>query len=107
MKRVILAGSICALILMASAPGIRPRADASRYPVHEQKEDYSIGAALIPTAQAKKMFAANLDRAGYVVVEVGVFPASGKEWFLLRHQAQSAKLRKGQWPARGLDFWWR
>ena len=79
MKRVVIAGVAGAFILLASAPGIRPRADASRYPVHEEKEDYSVGAALIPQAQAKKMFAANLDRAGYVVVEVGVFPASGKD----------------------------
>ena len=79
MKRVIMAGLAGAFILLASAPGIRPRADANRYPVHQERDDFSIGAALIPTAQAKKMFAANLERAGYVVVEVGVFPAAGKD----------------------------
>jgi hypothetical protein len=79
MKKVIVTAVICAVILMASAPGIRPRADANSYPVHQEREDYSIGAALIPPTQVKKMFAANLNRAGYVVVEIGVFPAPGKE----------------------------
>lgn len=79
MRRVIPTGVTCAAILMASSPGIRPRADANSYPVHQERDDYSIGAALIPPAQVKKMFAANLDRAGYVVVEVGVFPTPGKD----------------------------
>jgi hypothetical protein len=79
MKKVILTGVVTALILMASAPGIRPRADANSYPVHQERPDYSIGAALIPAAQVKKMFAANLNHAGYVVVEIGVFPAAGKD----------------------------
>lgn len=79
MKRAIPAAVACAFILTASSPGIRPRADASSYPVHQQRDDYSIGAALIPPDQAKKMFAANLNRAGYIVVEVGVYPAAGKD----------------------------
>jgi hypothetical protein len=79
MKKTLLAASSCAFLLIAASPGIRPRADADRYPSHQQKDEYSIGAALIPQAQAKKMFAANLDRAGYLVVEVGVFPAPGKD----------------------------
>ena len=79
MKRVALTGLVCALILSAQAPGIRPRTDAASYPVHQERDDYSIGAALIPPALMKKMFAANLNRAGYVVVEVGIFPGSGKD----------------------------
>jgi hypothetical protein len=79
MKKVILTIAVCAVILTASAPGIRPRADANSYPVHQQGEDYSIGAALIPPAQVKKMFAADLNRAGYVVVEIGVFPTPGRD----------------------------
>jgi len=79
MKRAVLAGMIAALNLMASAPGIRPRADANSYPAHQERTDLSIGAALIPPALVKKTFAANLSRAGYVVIEVGVFPAAGKD----------------------------
>ena len=79
MKRAILSGGACAVILLASSPGIRPRADANSYSVHQQRDDYSIGAELIPPAQVKKMFAANLNHGGYVVVEVGVYPAQGKD----------------------------
>jgi hypothetical protein len=64
---------------MAAAPGIRPRADAESYPSHTQQADFSIGAALIPPDQAKKMFKVDMNHAGYVVVEVGVFPAPGKD----------------------------
>ena len=77
MKRTITAGLVSAFLLMASAPGIRPRADAGSYPSHQEKQDLSIGAALIPPDQAKKMFAADLNHHGYVVVEVGVFPGPG------------------------------
>jgi len=79
MKRTVLAGVVSALLLMASAPGIRPRADAGSYPSHQEKQDLSIGAALIPPDQAKKMFAADLNHHGYVVIEVGVFPGPGKD----------------------------
>ncbi len=79
MKRAIPAVGVFTALLMASAPGIRPRADANSYPVHQEPGDYSIGAALIPPAQVKKIFVANLDRAGYVVIEIGVFPAAGKD----------------------------
>ena len=68
-----------ATLLMAGSPGIRPKADAQSYPAHQQQADYSIGAVLIPPDQVKKMFKSDLNRAGYVVVEVGVFPASGKD----------------------------
>jgi hypothetical protein len=79
MKRTVLAGVVSAFLLMASAPGIRPRADADSYPSHQEKQDLSIGAALIPPDQAKKMFAADLNHHGYVVIEVGVFPGPGKD----------------------------
>ena len=79
MKKVGLAFLLLAALLMASSPGIRPRADAQSYPAHEEQPDYSIGAALIPPAQVKKMFKADLNHAGYIVVEVGVFPAPGKD----------------------------
>ena len=85
MKKAVLAGLVSALLLMASAPGIRPRADADSYPSHQTKENLSIGAALIPPAQVKKMFAADLNHAGYVVVEVGVFPGPGRDVDLYPH----------------------
>jgi hypothetical protein len=64
---------------MAASPGIRPRADAQSYPAHIEKADYSIGAVVISPEQVKKMFKLDLNHAGYVVVEVCVFPARGKD----------------------------
>jgi hypothetical protein len=79
MKKAVLTLSLCAALLMAASPGIRPRAGAESYPVHREDADYAIGAALIPPDQVKKMFKLDLNHAGYVVVEVGVFPAPGKD----------------------------
>ena len=70
---------ICTTLLMAASPGIRPRADASNYPVHREQADFSIGAFLLPSEQVKKMFKRDLNHAGYVVIEIGVFPAPGKD----------------------------
>ncbi len=67
------------LTLEAASPGIRPRADAASYPSNRGEADFSIGAWLIPPDQVKKMFKLDMNRAGYVVVEVGVFPAPGKD----------------------------
>lgn len=79
MKRIVLPVLLVTLPLLAASPGIRPRADAASYPSSHNEADFSIGAWLIPPDQAKKMFKLDLNHAGYVVVEVGVFPAPGKD----------------------------
>jgi hypothetical protein len=79
MKKAVLSLLIFAVVLLAGAPGIRPRADANSYPAHQEQADFSIGAVVIPPQQAKKMFKLDLSHAGYVVVEVGIFPAAGKD----------------------------
>jgi hypothetical protein len=66
-------------LLLAGSPGIRPRADANSYPAHQQQPDYAVGAVLIPPDQAKKMFKLDMNHAGYLVVEVGIYPAPGKD----------------------------
>ena len=79
MKKALLFLLPSALVLIAASPGIRPRADANSYPVHQEQTDFSIGAVVIPPQQVKKMFKPDLNHAGYVVIEVGVFPAAGKD----------------------------
>lgn len=64
--------------MAAASPGIRPRAEATRYPASSNQSDFAIGAWLVPSDQAKKMFKLDLNHAGYVVVEVGVFPTSNR-----------------------------
>jgi hypothetical protein len=79
MNRAVMVFLISTFVLWATSPGIRPRADASSYPTHNNQPDFSIGAALIPPDLAKKMFKLDMNHAGYVVVEVGVFPAPGRD----------------------------
>jgi hypothetical protein len=78
MKRGVLYLLLPTLALVAQ-PGLRPRTDANSYSTHVEQADFSIGAALIPPDRVKKMFKLDLSRAGYVVIEVGVFPAPGKD----------------------------
>jgi hypothetical protein len=68
-----------ALLLAAGSPGIRPRASAADYPAHQSVAAFTAGAALIPRSEVKKIFAADVNSGGYTVVEVGVFPAPGRE----------------------------
>ncbi|HEX4168429.1 MAG TPA: hypothetical protein VHZ55_23450 [Bryobacteraceae bacterium] len=79
MKCAVLICLVCSLPMVADSPGIRPRADAANYPANRDTANFSIGAYVVPPDQAKKMFKFDLTHAGYVVVEVGVFPAPGKD----------------------------
>src|ERR1700749_1564275 len=78
MKKAVLAALLSTAAAMAASPGIRPRGDAQSYPVHQDQPNFSIGAVLVAPEQAKKMFKVDLNHAGYVVVEVGIFPGPGK-----------------------------
>jgi hypothetical protein len=64
---------------LARSPGVRPRASAADYPAHQSVAAFSVGAVLIPRSDVKKIFAADLNGGGYVVVEVGIFPSQGRE----------------------------
>src|SRR3954447_16492113 len=79
MTKAVLSLWVCTILLNAASPGIRPRADAQSYPVHQERGDFAIGVFLVPREQVKKMFKPDLGSEGYVVIEVGVFPAPGKD----------------------------
>jgi len=79
MNRVAGLAFFTSALVLAGSPGIRPRSGANDYPAHENAARVSIGAAVIPAAEVKKIFAADLDKAGYVVVEAGVFPVNGHD----------------------------
>lgn len=49
------------------------------YPAYQATAAFTVGAAVIPPSDVKKIFAADLNRAGYIVVEAGVFPSPGKD----------------------------
>src|SRR5580704_2073554 len=70
-------GSLCLLLTLAIAfagDGIPPRGSAEDYPAHQVSGSIAIGAAFVTPAQVKKLFGEDLDKRGYVVFEVGMFP---------------------------------
>jgi hypothetical protein len=69
----------CVALLSAGSPGIRPRASGADYPAHQATAAFTAGAAVIPRNDVKKIFAADLNSAGYMVVEAGVFPSPGHD----------------------------
>jgi hypothetical protein len=74
MKRlacVCLAGG---LLLAGDGNGIRPRGNATDYPAHETSGGITVAGAVIPPDECRRMFSADLDKAGYVVIEVAIYP---------------------------------
>lgn len=63
-----------ALALMAQDGVLTPRPQPADYPAHAPAKDATIAAALVPADQQKRLFNADLSRAGYVVLEVAIYP---------------------------------
>lgn len=59
--------------------GIRPRGNSTDYPAHQSGKGVAIAAAAIAPEQVAKLFATDLNRGGYLVVEVAVYPEVGGE----------------------------
>ena len=76
------------LTLLFAETGIRPRASAADYPTHKSGAGVTLAAAVVPPDQVKKLFAVDLNKLGYMVVEIAVFPDRNVEIaardFLLR-----------------------
>jgi hypothetical protein len=85
------------LFLFASSvfaeTGIRARATISDYPSH----DAHLGVAVLSPDQTKKLFAVDLTKMGYIVVEVGIYPERDVEVasrdFMLRNPADGTTYR--------------
>jgi len=63
----------------ANTSGIAARSSPADYPVHQGVPGLTVAAMVLTPAQIKKLFALNLDSAGYVVVEIGIFPEAGNQ----------------------------
>ena len=59
--------------------GIRPRPAASDYPALGASGGVTVAAAVVPRDQVSKLFMTDLNRDGYVVVEVAVYPQEGRD----------------------------
>jgi hypothetical protein len=74
MKQFLLTGLATCLLLADGNSGLAPRGNCSNYSACAKANGVAIGAEALSAAQAKKIFAADLDRAGYLVFEVAVYP---------------------------------
>ena len=99
MKPGILVGFLAGMALAAGGGGIRPRGSSADYPAHETAGGVTIGAAVVPPDQVRKVFATDLNGGGYLVIEVAVYPDAGREIdlsagdFMLRAGPDSETLR--------------
>jgi hypothetical protein len=67
------------LLLAGDGNGIRPRGTAADYPAHESAGGTTIAGAVIPPDQCRRMFSADLDHAGYIVIEIAIYPENNRE----------------------------
>src|SRR5579884_4161590 len=77
--RATLVLTAAALTMAARADGIAPRGSSAAYAARGNTPDATIAASVIPPAEVKKLFATDLNHAGYVVIEVAVYPEPGKQ----------------------------
>jgi hypothetical protein len=54
--------------------GVRPRDAAADYASHASGNSATVGATILTPDQAKKLFAVDLHKLGYTVVEIAVYP---------------------------------
>jgi hypothetical protein len=81
------------LTLAIAGDGIPPRGSAEGYPAHDVSGKVAVGAALVSPAQVKKLFGEDLDKRGYVVFEIGMFPIGDTE---VEVSPDDFKLRQGE-----------
>jgi|GEM_PF-692799 hypothetical protein len=70
---------------------VRPRVEASAYPVSHELKQFSIGAKLLSQKEVEQRFSTPLGKK-YLVVEVGVFPADAQS---VKLKTESFTLRAG------------
>jgi hypothetical protein len=95
MKKLVLMSLAAALF--AGEAGIRPRGSASEYTTHQSGAGVTLGATVVPPDEVKKLFAVDLNKLGYIVVEMAVYPDRNVEIaardFLLRIGSDGSTVR--------------
>ena len=78
-QRFLVLGAAAAMLLLAAdRPGVSPRAASKDYPVSDHSGGVTIAAVLLPPGKAQRQFAPEVARAGYLVLEVAIYPDRGK-----------------------------
>jgi hypothetical protein len=71
---------LAAVVLLASDhSGVRPRGSAKDYPACGRADGFTIAAAVVPANKVKHQLSPDLVKAGYTVLEIAVYPDTGKE----------------------------
>lgn len=73
---VLLAGAIAHLA--AADRGIRPLPSVEDYPFHIDGSEFALGAKILTEKEVEGAFVSGLNRAGYAVLEVAIYPKDGK-----------------------------
>jgi hypothetical protein len=100
MKRILSMPLMAALAIAGS--GLAPRGGPSDYPAHASAGQLAVAAAAVSADQAKKIFGARIDQAGYLVFEVALYPEPGSEAtvslddFTLRLGADGSTMRAAE-----------
>src|ERR1039458_2490780 len=70
------------LVLLATAyagDGVPPRGSGADYPASQTIGDVTLAAACVSASTAKQIFGVDLDKHGYLVFEVAIFPSNGTQ----------------------------
>jgi len=67
------------VLLLAQNPGIPVRSAPTDYATRNVVDGITVAATVVPPDQLRKLFSKDLTHEGYVVIEVAVYPAPGKQ----------------------------
>jgi hypothetical protein len=70
---------LLAALLAMAGDGLAPRGGPSDYPAHASAGRLTLAVAAVSVDQAKKVFGARIDQAGYLAFEVALYPEPGSE----------------------------
>ena len=97
MRRLACFALLAYFLLSEGVAGIRPRDSSADYPEHETTGGITVAATVVPPDQVRKIFATDLNRGGYIVAEVAVYPETGRAVdlssadFLLRIDSETVR----------------
>ena len=97
MRRLARIGLLAYFLLAEGLAGIRPRDRGADYPAHETAGGVTVAAVFVPSDQVRKIFATDLNRSRYIVLEVAVYPEAGRAVdlssadFLLRIDSETVR----------------
>jgi len=78
MRRLAWFALLACILPAEGVAGIHPRDSSADYPAHETTGGVAVAGVVVPPDQVRKIFAADLNRGGYIVAEVAVYPEAGQ-----------------------------